>query len=200
MKNIVVRCVWLFVFLFVLYVPSTVVGMSGHKQQPTPNKLLLDAARNNNVPGLQKAIRMRVSLDAQSGGGYTALHWAAHNGNAYAVALLLVRGANPKARNKHWTTPLHLAAAKGDELSARMLLQYGASSNAQKRSGDTPLHMAAREGHEHLAWLFIFGGGGANPVIENRAGETLVDLLPEESETRRVFARAIQLMFPNEAR
>lgn len=62
--------------------------------------------------------------------GYTPLHYAAREGHAPCVALLLARGARPDARTKGGATPLHRAAFAGRAEVVRLLLEAGADASA----------------------------------------------------------------------
>ncbi len=55
----------------------------------------------------------RASLEARSNDGATALHWAAGEGHARCVTLLLDRGAAWGAPTRDGSTALHNAAANG---------------------------------------------------------------------------------------
>src|SRR6187431_2471783 len=52
--------------------------------------------------------------DAKSSDGTTALHWAAHNGDADLVKRLLKAGANAKTVNDYGASPMSEAAELGN--------------------------------------------------------------------------------------
>lgn len=85
--------------------------------------------------------------------GFTALHYAALNGQ-YAIAkLLLANKADVNAENNHGDSPLHSAAAFGDIDVVELLLANKADVNAKNNHGDTPLESAAALGHKDVADL-----------------------------------------------
>jgi ankyrin repeat protein len=64
--------------------------------------------------------------------GQTALSWAANNGHAPVVQLLLERQASVAARSRSGgNSPLHLAAHRGHAECARLLLDAGADKDAR---------------------------------------------------------------------
>ena len=84
---------------------------------------------------------------------YIVLHYAARNGSADAVRLLL-RYAD--SRDTDGETALHTAAANGHLAVARILLENTPSLIwAKNRYGTTPLLRAVRNGHRSVCKLLI---------------------------------------------
>ncbi len=70
--------------------------------------------------------------------GNTALHWAAANGRAEAVAwLLTLEGVELDGRNMGGGAPLHSAAAHGRESVVRQLIEAGCDTSLAYENGDT---------------------------------------------------------------
>ncbi len=91
--------------------------------------------------------------------GMTSLHWAVqHDPNPELIALLLDRGADIEATDRHGGTPLHHAAGKAHEKVARLLLTRGAKVDATNDRGATPLHVACRNDSENVAELLLERG------------------------------------------
>eukprot|EP00983_Pelagomonas_calceolata_P133510 1161971-Pelagomonas_calceolata.AAC.3 len=80
------------------------------------------------------------------------LHWAAYEGNADPIRLLLVLDASFSAADKEGCTPLHWAAIKGNGEACTVLLQGGSSSvlGAKDVTGSTPAQLAVEKGHSLL--------------------------------------------------
>lgn len=81
--------------------------------------------------------------------GCSALHFAAENGNATIVGMLLRAGANVHLRQEANQTALHYCAYEhiNDTVQiGRMLINAGANINARAINGYTPLMIAARHG------------------------------------------------------
>ncbi|KAG1443978.1 hypothetical protein G6F56_010475 [Rhizopus delemar] len=68
-------------------------------------------------------------------GGHTALMWAAYQGHAPSVDLLLRFGASTTQRDSAQLTPLHWAAVRGNKMCIRRLLEHGADVNARDQAG-----------------------------------------------------------------
>jgi ankyrin repeat protein len=112
--------------------------------------------------------------------GQTALMWAAAEGHADVVALLLARGADPalstaastkqERRPPGGMTALLFAARQGHLDTARALLEGGADLNQAGADNTTPLLIAVVNGHYDLASLLV--ERGANPNIADANGRT----------------------------
>ena len=79
------------------------------------------AAASPTGAGLPLVVAAGASLDATQSGGFTALHEAAHRGDAHMAELLLAAGADPGRRTDDGRTPADVARADGhDDLAARL--------------------------------------------------------------------------------
>jgi len=81
--------------------------------------------------------------------GYTALHWAAKNGQEDVVKLLFGSKEPPNvdARSLGGYTPLHVATIHGQDGVVRLLVEvYGANPNIRDYSGRKPKHYFAYSG------------------------------------------------------
>lgn len=92
-----------------------------------------------------------------------ALFGAAEDGDALAVARLLVAGLPADARlAPGGETPLMRAAARGHEEVTRSLLDAGADVSAQRDDGFTPLILSVFFGHERVVRLLVERGADAH--------------------------------------
>lgn len=80
--------------------------------------------------------------------------WAAYQGDALSVDLLIRHGASVNTTDNAGMTPLHWAAVKGNKVSIMHLVEAGASLDAKEESGKTPRDMA-----EELKGLLPFQKG-----------------------------------------
>ena len=73
------------------------------------------------------------------------------------TALLLSRGADVSAKNRHGTRPLHFAAGYNASLdTVRLLLESGAAAHIDEKNHHyrTPLTVAKDRGRDEVAALF----------------------------------------------
>jgi len=112
--------------------------------------------------------------------GDTALHMAAAAFRRPVAEILIVHGADCRAKNRRGAEPVHYAAdANHWEPAAQAetieyLLSVGADPNALDSSGVGPLHRAVRT--RSLPAVRALLDGGANPRAPNKAGSTPLHL------------------------
>jgi cytohesin len=94
--------------------------------------------------------------------GYTALHYAAKNGEAACVRVALDAGSDKDARTHGLETPLHFAALNGHAECVALLLRTGAEIQAKLDSGESPLHCASSAGHAECVALLLRAGADTN--------------------------------------
>lgn len=82
------------------------------------------------------------ALDVADSQGHTPLMWAAYQGDALSVDLLLAHGANVHAKDATGLTPMHWAVVKGNRLCIRKLAGTGSDLWAKEEGGKTPREMA----------------------------------------------------------
>jgi len=108
-------------------------------------------------------------------GGRTPLHLAASIIGSSGVARMLVeRGADISAQDKHGRTPLHEAASSFYVHVTRMLLERGADMSVQDKHGRTPLQLASSTGRVDVAQILVecgadIGSGQAREEASWRA-------------------------------
>jgi len=68
--------------------------------------------------------------------------WAAYQGDALSVDILLKHGANVNVKDDVGLTPLHWAVVRGNRVCIRRLLEQGAEINAKDNEGRTARDMA----------------------------------------------------------
>ncbi len=90
---------------------------------------LIDAAKAGDVNRVQALIEAGEDLEQKDGYGWTALNWAAGQGDPVIVLLLLEAGANAANSGRDLRTPYQIALAAGQVEIATLLQQ------AEQRSG-----------------------------------------------------------------
>ena len=101
----------------------------------------------------------------------TPLHFAAEDGHASIVSLLIAATASLDLKNSvEGRTPLYLSARNGHVFVVSMLIAAKASLDAQDKYGDTPLHQAANYGRVSIADMLIAAGADVN--VKDRNGLT----------------------------
>lgn len=104
--------------------------------------LFTDAVHRGDAAHIRSLLAGQPDLQARDVDGNTALHWAALNGDAQLVKVLLERGAPPDITNHVGATPLLYAV--GNVESVRALLEAASTVNKASKFGTTPLVAAAR--------------------------------------------------------
>ncbi|KAF7727215.1 Palmitoyltransferase zdhhc13 [Apophysomyces ossiformis] len=100
------------------------------------------AAQCNDVFVILYLILYGLDLDpSDEVGGYTPLMWAANQGKALMVDLLLRFGADVHRRDHHLSTALHWATVKGNRLCIQHLVRHDADPSARDRLGKSPLDL-----------------------------------------------------------
>ncbi|XP_077597057.1 receptor-interacting serine/threonine-protein kinase 4 isoform X2 [Stigmatopora nigra] len=103
--------------------------------------------------------RRSANVDAKDEDQYTALHWAAQNGDEAVARLLLDRGAAIDETDGQGRTPAHVACQHGQENVVRVLLSRGADVRVKGKDDWTALHFAAWQGHLGIVKLLVKQAG-----------------------------------------
>ncbi|TKY89467.1 hypothetical protein EX895_001998 [Sporisorium graminicola] len=90
----------------------------------------------------QPSLSSPEGLDSTDSQGHTALMWAAYQGDAISVDILLKHGSDVHKRDGAGLTAMHWAAVKGNRLCIRLLAEAKADLLAKEDSGKTPRDMA----------------------------------------------------------
>jgi ankyrin repeat protein len=148
---------------------------------------LITAVKALDVATARALIARHVNVNAPQADGTTALHWAAENGSADLVELLLAAGADARAANRYGVTPLALAAGAGDATAVERLLGKGADANARRGEGETVLMAGARGGNAHVITALLAHGARINDQEETR-GQTALMWAAAQGNTAAVRA------------
>ena len=133
---------------------------------------VVDAARAGDVAAVRALLKQGSDVNAAQGDGMTALHWAAQQGNAELVSMLLSAGANVRATTRlGGYTPLHLASQGGHATAVAALIAAGAAADGRTSTGASPLMLAAKSGNADTVTRLIENGSDIN-AAETANGQT----------------------------
>ncbi|CAH0055068.1 unnamed protein product [Clonostachys solani] len=119
--------------------------------------------------------------------GQTPLTWAAREGRAEYIALLLEKGIDIDGKNKYGNTALLEASRKGHEGIARLLLEKKADVNSTSKIGSTPLIGASGYGHDTLVKLLIENGADLNATDDDGSTALIQALRDGHEETAKLL-------------
>ena len=141
---------------------------------------LMEAARTGDIALAELLLEKGADLHAVSSTGMTALHFAAAEGSAEMVQLLLRNGAHPNIATTDapflniecakGVTPLHLAASAGNAKAMEYLLAAGAYINTPDAEGNTPYFYACTEFDGTC--VHLLQAAGADKKHRNKRGNT----------------------------
>ncbi|MDH3223568.1 MAG: ankyrin repeat domain-containing protein, partial [Gemmatimonadota bacterium] len=119
-----------------------------------------DAAERGDVEAVRALLKDGADVNASQGDGMSALHWAAMNGDAAMVEVLVYAGAALESTTRlGGYAPLHLASHRGLSAAVQALLAAGADPNVVSTTGVTPLHLGAESGDAMTITALIEAGG-----------------------------------------
>jgi len=131
------------------------------------------------------------------GAGEVCMHIAVVNQDIQLTQLLLKNGAElnegaradgnffkPEGKVYYGEYPLSFAISTGQKEMAELLLQAGARVDNQDTYGNTALHMAVI--HERADMYDFLLDHGANPMLENEAGDNMF-MLATRRGSKRMF-------------
>lgn len=144
------------------------------------NRILESAADcvvNCDLQKLGSLIDSSYPLNVLLESGETLLTMACSLGRFDVVWLLLVRGANPDARNLFGATPLSIAVQVGDSELVQLLTQLPIDVDAELGQGMTAYMLAMLNGRIGIAQHLL--ACGADPLLVNDRGLTGEELYKE---------------------
>jgi ankyrin repeat protein len=151
---------------------SILATASVHAMRLAPNlgEQLIAATREGNERGVQLLLSIAdntVVNDNKNNSGSTALMFAAHDGHANIVRMLIDADANVNHINNTGTTALMLAAHAGHANIVRMLIEAKANVNRTNNSGSTALLAATYGNQLECARELIAGKANINYADDN---------------------------------
>jgi ankyrin repeat protein len=146
----------------------------------THDTRLIDAIRNDDLSGARAWLSQRVDVNARSGDGATALHWAVYRENQEAVDLLIRAGADVNIANDLGVTPLWIAASNASPAMVGTLARAGANPNLAPATGGTPLMLASRNGDTVSVTALLSHGADVNAKEEANGQTALMWALSQQ--------------------
>uniref|UniRef100_A0A1I8N104 Uncharacterized protein n=1 Tax=Musca domestica TaxID=7370 RepID=A0A1I8N104_MUSDO len=122
----------------------------------------------NEVDRVRSFIQKGKTMDLDNC-DYTALHYAARNGNEEICKLLINEGkADVNAVTKGGVTPLHRAAMMGHLHIVKLLVNAHANVDKQDDDGQTALHRSAIGGHLEVSKFLLEKNPKLKDVADNK--------------------------------
>src|SRR5688572_9114284 len=155
----------------VLAAVSMVAALAAVPLAQTRDNRLIDAIKKDDLPGARAFLSQGVDVNARSGDGGTALHWAVYRENQEAADLLIRAGAAVNNANDLGVTPLWVAASNASAAMVGTLMRAGANPNLAPATGGTPLMLASRNGDVSSVKALLGQGADVN-AKEEANGQT----------------------------
>eukprot|EP00796_Vickermania_ingenoplastis_P004339 gene4339-3153_t len=133
----------------------------------------LRSAKSRDLNGCQQQLTENPALlNAAEAGGYTALHFAAFNGDVALIDLLVSKGAELDTTNFDGNTPLVMAVKGRQPDAICALAKAGASLDKATSLGSTAIHHAASMGY--IDCMKLLQELGANTTFEKTEAGSLL--------------------------
>ncbi|RDW58414.1 hypothetical protein BP5796_12344 [Coleophoma crateriformis] len=139
-------------------------------------------------PSILKTFKNAVSSSYHSSAQTQELDWAAKNGHALTVRVLLKKGVSIQSQNSQKTPALVVAAANGYLEIVKLLLYSGVAtsvvyrcstkSSSRELHGLTALHVAAKNGHNDIVKLLLINN--ADKDLSSEMGQNPIQLAVSE--------------------
>ena len=135
---------------------------------------LLDEVRTQNRDAAIALIDQHADINAAASDGTTALHWAAHNGDADLVKRLIKAGAKVAVSNDYGASPMSEAAERADAQILEALLRAGADVESPNAEGQTALMTVVRTDHVDAAQVLLSHRANVNAIEQWRGQSALM--------------------------
>jgi len=118
---------------------------------------IIEAVLAKDTALVKKLVKSGIDLNEQDKGGWTALHFAAQNGDISIARILLENGAKVDIKEEYGNTALGKAVfnsrGKGDMI--KLLLSYGADKNLKNNYGVSPYELAQKIANYPVAQYLV---------------------------------------------
>lgn len=162
------------------------------------NKLLISAKKGDRelfleiLSKIYKIEGNNTNIQFRDETGWTALHYAADEGNFKIIEILMKMNINPNLRTASKKTALHLSAEKGYFDVSKMLIENGALLSLLDDEKNSPIHLTSLKGHYELLKFFlekypqadsknIYGRTPLDLAINDKIKALIVDFLTKNT-------------------
>merc|ERR1719198_839216 len=144
-------------------------------------------------------LRARSNVNTMDMARNTPLHYAAQNGSARLMKLLINHGHPVVCRNDVQRTPMHVASANLNCEAILMLFNNGHPIDPPDKWYYTPLHHAARANEAEVCSLLLKLGHPPNVFDSSRYTPLHIAVNCQSESVVRVFARFVQDLSPRDS-
>jgi ankyrin repeat protein len=133
---------------------------------------LFEAVKNRDKEAVRILLLQNADVNARSGDGATALHWAVLREDIETAEQLIRAGADVNTANDYGVTPLALACTNGSTALVKKLLEASANPDATASTGETVLMTCARTGNADAVTVLLDHGSNNINATEGSRGQT----------------------------
>ena len=151
-----------------------------------PGSAVWSAARDGDLPALEKALDEGADPDRLDDKGISPLCWAAIMGQDDAIKMLLKNDADINRPNADGGRPLHAAAFLGRASTVRLLLERGADRDSRNNNGQTALDSIAAGWNQQMRGIVEYIGGLLSvPVDPDEVGQAWPGIIEQLRTVKR---------------
>ena len=135
-------------------------------------------------------LEYRAKVDAQDNMGFTALCYAVQFGRVESIRYLATQGADLNISNNAGLNALGLALTENAHEIIHDLMVLGANTSCVFHLGQSILHLAAQHGNQETVTILEKGELTVDPNIQDKKGNTCMDILRLRREAELATTRA----------
>ena len=150
------------------------------------------AAYKGHDPAVARLLALGADVGHTDTKRQSAAHWACLDGDHSSVLTRLLAGADMNGCDNRKRTPLMLAAEKNRASCVELLIDRGGNAldlDAKDGHRDTALHFAVFSPAKPRIVSMLLGAG-ADPTVQNRAGDQALDYVEREGDLDELLRAA----------
>ncbi|XP_060062502.1 ankyrin repeat and death domain-containing protein 1A-like [Ylistrum balloti] len=152
-----------------------------------------NAAKENDLPAIEKLLTDRVDINCKNNLDRTALHWAAANGNTSIIEKLIEGGADLEAKDKYGMRPVLWSAWFGHLDALKLLINSGATAKCSNKQGMCLLHCASQNNNVNVINFVLESLENVNVNEMEKVGERTALHLAAEAGHLETVMRLIDM-------